>query len=47
VIAAVIGGLLWAALFPKNDGVAWIASIVVGVVLVWIYAGATSRRTLT
>jgi uncharacterized membrane protein YeaQ/YmgE (transglycosylase-associated protein family) len=47
VIAAVIGGVLWAAIFPKNDGIAWIGSIIVGVVLVWIYAGATSRRSLT
>lgn len=47
VVAAVIGGLLWNAIFPKNAGVAWIGSIIVAVILVWIYAGASSRRTLT
>ena len=47
VVAAVIGGLLWNAIFPKNAGIAWIGSIIVAVILVWIYAGASSRRTLT
>jgi hypothetical protein len=29
VIAAVVGGLLWEALFPGNDGIAWIGSVIV------------------
>ncbi len=43
VVAAVVGGLLWEAIFPDNDGIAWIGSIIVGVVLVYLYAMFTSR----
>ena len=43
IVAAVIGGILWAAIFPGNDGVAWIGSIIVAVVLVWIYARISPR----
>jgi uncharacterized membrane protein YeaQ/YmgE (transglycosylase-associated protein family) len=47
VIAAVVGGLAWEALFPDNDGIAWIGSIIVVVVLLWLYvafAGRSRRR---
>lgn len=37
VVAAVIGGLIWNALFPNNDGVAWIGSIIVAVVILFLY----------
>lgn len=48
VIAAVIGGLLWEAVFPDNDGIAWIGSIIVAVVLLALYVGiATRGRTRT
>ncbi len=48
VIAAVVGGLLWELVFQDNDGVAWIGSIIVGVVLVWLYATFVGRgRTTT
>jgi uncharacterized membrane protein YeaQ/YmgE (transglycosylase-associated protein family) len=43
VIAALIGGILWEAIFPDNDGVAWIGSIIVAVVLVWLYATLIGR----
>jgi uncharacterized membrane protein YeaQ/YmgE (transglycosylase-associated protein family) len=43
VIAAVIGGILWEAVFPDNDGVAWIGSIIVAVVLLYLYAMVTGR----
>ncbi len=43
VIAAVLGGLLWELIFPNNDGIAWIGSIIVGVVLVWLYASVFGR----
>ena len=43
VIAAVIGGLVWNAIFPDNDGIAWIGALVVAVVLVWIYAAIAPR----
>jgi uncharacterized membrane protein YeaQ/YmgE (transglycosylase-associated protein family) len=38
VVAAIIGGLLWNAIFPRNDGVAWIGSIIVAVILLAIYS---------
>jgi uncharacterized membrane protein YeaQ/YmgE (transglycosylase-associated protein family) len=44
VVAAIIGGIIWNAIFPSNDGVAWIGSIIVAVALVWIYSWFTQRR---
>lgn len=45
IVAAVVGGLLWEAVFPDNDGIAWIGSIIVAVVLVVLYVKfAGSRR---
>jgi uncharacterized membrane protein YeaQ/YmgE (transglycosylase-associated protein family) len=43
VVAAIIGGLLWNAIFPDNDGIAWIGALIVAVVLVWIYAAIAPR----
>ena len=37
IVAAVIGGLIWNAVFPNNDGVAWIGSIIVAVLIVFLY----------
>ena len=37
IVAAVIGGYLWNAVFPDNEGIAWIGSIIVAVVLVFLY----------
>jgi len=47
VVAAVVGGLLWEAIFPDNDGIAWIGSIIVGVVLVYLYATMVGRGRRT
>ena len=44
VVAAVIGGLIWNAVFPDNDGIAWIGAIIVAVILVWLYAKLAPRR---
>jgi uncharacterized membrane protein YeaQ/YmgE (transglycosylase-associated protein family) len=44
VIAAIIGGILWEAIFPENDGIAWIGSIIVAVLLLWIYGAIVGRR---
>jgi uncharacterized membrane protein YeaQ/YmgE (transglycosylase-associated protein family) len=38
IVAAIIGGILWEAIFPDNDGIAWIGSIIVAVALVFLYA---------
>jgi uncharacterized membrane protein YeaQ/YmgE (transglycosylase-associated protein family) len=43
IVAAIIGGILWAAIFPDNDGIAWIGSVIVAVVLVWLYARVGPR----
>ena len=46
IVAAVIGGYLWNAVFPDNEGIAWIGSIIVAVVLVFLYVkffGSKSR----
>ena len=43
IVAAIIGGILWAAIFPRNDGIAWIGSIIVAVVLVYLYARYFAR----
>lgn len=44
-VAAVIGGIAWEAIFGEgNEGIAWIGSIIVALVLLWIY-GAMAGRT--
>jgi uncharacterized membrane protein YeaQ/YmgE (transglycosylase-associated protein family) len=43
VAAAIVGGVLWNAIFPDNDGIAWIGAVIVAVVLVWIYAAIAPR----
>jgi uncharacterized membrane protein YeaQ/YmgE (transglycosylase-associated protein family) len=37
IVAAIVGGILWEAIFPDNDGIAWIGSIIVAVILVMLY----------
>lgn len=47
-VAALIGGFLWEAIFQDNDGIAWIGSLIVAVLLLWLYGaffGARGRRT--
>jgi uncharacterized membrane protein YeaQ/YmgE (transglycosylase-associated protein family) len=44
VVSAIIGGLIWNAIFPDNDGIAWIGSIIVAVVLVMVYSRLAARR---
>jgi uncharacterized membrane protein YeaQ/YmgE (transglycosylase-associated protein family) len=47
IVAAIIGGYLWNAVFPDNDGVAWIGSIVVAAALVFLYARFFGSKTRT
>ncbi len=47
IVAAVVGGLLWEAVFPDNDGIAWIGSIIVAVVLVVLYVKFAGSRRVT
>ena len=44
VVAAVVGGYLWEALFPDNDGIAWIGSIIVAIVLLILYNRFVAAR---
>lgn len=34
---------MWEAIFPGNDGIAWIGSIVVAIVLLHMFAAFTGR----
>jgi uncharacterized membrane protein YeaQ/YmgE (transglycosylase-associated protein family) len=47
VVAAVIGGILWNAIFPDNDGIAWIGSLILAVILVYTYAAIAPRMGRT
>jgi len=47
IVAAVVGGLLWEAVLPDNDGIAWIGSIIVAVVLVVLYVRFAGSRRVT
>jgi uncharacterized membrane protein YeaQ/YmgE (transglycosylase-associated protein family) len=47
VIAAVVGGILWNAIFKDQRGIAWIGSVIVAVILLWLYsrfAPSATRR---
>ena len=49
-VGALIGGYLWTAVFGANEGVAWIGSILMAMVLLFVYrkmtVGRTGRRTV-
>ncbi|HEU4355528.1 MAG TPA: GlsB/YeaQ/YmgE family stress response membrane protein [Actinomycetota bacterium] len=45
IAAAVIGGFLWNAVFSGNEGVAWIGSVIVAVVLVYLYVKFFGSRS--
>jgi uncharacterized membrane protein YeaQ/YmgE (transglycosylase-associated protein family) len=47
VVAAVVGGLLWNAIFPDNDGIAWIGALILAVILVYVYAAIAPRMGRT
>ena len=38
VVASILGGILWNAIFKDQQGVAWIGGVVVAIVLLWLYA---------
>lgn len=47
IVAAVVGGILWEAIFPSNEGIAWIGSIILAVLLVLLYVKVVEGRTRT
>ena len=47
IVGAIVGGYLWIAVFGNTEGVEWIGSIVVAMLLLWIYRRMTlGRRTV-
>ena len=38
IVSAILGALLWDAIFKDQHGVAWIGGIVVAVIILWLYA---------
>jgi len=38
VIAAILGGILWNAIFEDQRGIAWIGSVIVALILLWLYS---------
>lgn len=47
IVGAIVGGYLWAAVFGNTEGVEWIGSIIVAMLLLWIYRRmAGNRRTV-
>jgi uncharacterized membrane protein YeaQ/YmgE (transglycosylase-associated protein family) len=44
VVAAIIGGLLWNAVFSGNEGIAWIGSLIVAIVLIVLYERMVAKR---
>jgi uncharacterized membrane protein YeaQ/YmgE (transglycosylase-associated protein family) len=44
IVSAIIGGLIWNAIFPGNDGIAWIGSIIVAVVILFLYERYVATR---
>jgi uncharacterized membrane protein YeaQ/YmgE (transglycosylase-associated protein family) len=47
IVGAVIGGYAWRALFGNSEGVEWIGSIIVAMLLLWIYRQMTYRGRTT
>ena len=46
IVGAIVGGYAWRAAFGNTRGVEWIGSIIVAMVLLWIYRQVTYRRTV-
>lgn len=44
VVSAVVGGLLWNAIFSGNEGIAWIGSIIVAIVIIVLYERMVAKR---
>ncbi len=45
VVAAIAGGFIWNAIFPDNEGIAWIGSLVVALVIIVIYERVVASRS--
>jgi uncharacterized membrane protein YeaQ/YmgE (transglycosylase-associated protein family) len=47
IIGAIVGGFVWEAIFGENRGVSWIGSVLVAMLLLWIYRKMTYGRGAT
>ena len=47
IIGALVGGFLWEAIFGENRGVSWIGSVLVAMLLLFIYRKMTYGRNAT
>ena len=48
IVGAIVGGYLWIAAFGNEEGPEWIGSIIVAMVLLWVYRKmAYGRRSST
>jgi uncharacterized membrane protein YeaQ/YmgE (transglycosylase-associated protein family) len=45
IVGAIVGGYLWRAVFGNTEDIEWIGSIIVAMVLLWIYRQMTYRKT--
>jgi uncharacterized membrane protein YeaQ/YmgE (transglycosylase-associated protein family) len=45
IVGAVVGGYLWRAVFGNTEDIEWIGSIIVAMLLLWIYRQMTYRKT--
>jgi uncharacterized membrane protein YeaQ/YmgE (transglycosylase-associated protein family) len=45
IVGALVGGYAWRALFGDSEGVEWIGSVIVAMVLLWIYRQVAYRKT--
>ena len=47
IVGAIVGGYLWRAVFGDSEDIEWIGSIIVAMLLLWIYRRMTiGRRTV-
>ena len=47
IVGAIVGGYLWKAVFGNTEDVEWIGSIIVAMLLLWIYRRMSmGRRTV-
>jgi len=44
VAGAIVGGLVWNAIFSGNEGIAWIGSIIAAFILLVIYERVVAKR---
>lgn len=44
VVSAIVGGLLWNAVFSGNEGIAWIGSIIVAIIIIVLYERVVAKR---